>query len=345
MSVRNGPWRRFAVVDVALTTPAPTWPWRRQLPGGGDHWGPLRFLIDQPVDRADAWVVFEALAQPITIACPPDRLIFITGEPPDIGRYHPGFLAQFAQVVTCHDGLDHPNVLRLQQGHPWFVEKSYDALLAMAPMAKDADVCVTISNKAFTPGHRRRLEFVEALKARLGDRLDIYGRGIRDFDSKWSLLSRYRYSIVLENCEQDDWLTEKLPDAWLAYCFPFYSGCPNLGRYVSDGGQEILSMQDFSASIERVVRCLDDADHYQRHLAQVAAVRERYLRELQFFPNAAALVQVAIGQSSRAARPVTLLPNAHFAPRPRRGMRALARQVAVACGIWPAAGREKGRME
>src|SRR5207302_11137215 len=132
-----------------------------------------------------------------TCLCPPERTVLVTGEPDSIGRYHPSFLAQFRFVVTGRRDIHHPRILRMQQGQPWHVEKSFDELLAIEPMVKTRNICAISSDKAFTEGHKRRRAFIGALQGMLGDVVDVYGRGIRDFESKWDVLSMYRYAIVL----------------------------------------------------------------------------------------------------------------------------------------------------
>ncbi len=50
--------------------------------------------------------------------------------------------------------------------------------------AKTNLISFITSNKAFTQGHLDRIEFVEKLKARYGNRIDVFGREYRDFDDK-----------------------------------------------------------------------------------------------------------------------------------------------------------------
>lgn len=300
------------MVEVKLSTPAPNWPWARQTPGSSGCWGDLRFYVDQDIQRADAWVVFESLAAEARAECPPDRVVFVTGEPSSIGCYHPGFLAQFSHVVTGIPGLTHPNVIRRQQGHPWFVEKSFDELIGMEPPEKVSSICLIVSSKSFTPGHRERLAFTQALRSRLD--IDVFGRGIRDFASKWDLLAPYRYAIVLENAQEEHFITEKLPDALLAFCYPFYVGCPNAGDYFPAGSWQPLTFSDVEESVDLIHRCVGDPLHYARVLPAVGQAREHYLRQLQFFPNLQHVLEGVVRDSAQAARPVRLLPNAHFAP-------------------------------
>lgn len=305
-------------MDIKLTTTAPDWPWLRQTPGGKGQWGPFNFMVDRPAESCDAWVVFESLQRPERTFCSPDRLVFVTGEPESIGRYHPGFLAQFKYVVTSRRDIRHPGVINLQQGHPWFVEKSYDDLLTMQPPEKSAGLCAILSDKNFTGGHRERLEFIRALKDGLGDLLDVYGRGIRDFDSKWDLLSRYRYTIALENCEVPDFLTEKLPDAWLAFCYPFYIGCTNTNRYFPIAGFTQLNLNDPRGGVATIRAVIQNETHYPNALDEIVRARDYYLRHQQFFANISTVLQYVLGRPCQDQREVVLRPNTDFGAGERR---------------------------
>ncbi|MFL9879116.1 glycosyltransferase family 10 [Herbaspirillum rhizosphaerae] len=297
------------MIEVKLSTCAPLWPWLRQMPGGQAEWGPFRFHVDSDVRDCDMWVVFESLEKTEIVGCPPERVIFIAGEPDSIGSYQTEFLKQFFYVISGRQDLTHPRQLRIQQGHPWFVERSYDELFSLPPVVKTRDVCVISSDKAFTEGHQQRLAFVEILKQKLGDRLDVYGRGIRGFDSKWDVLAPYRYAIVLENFSGDDFLTEKLPDAWLAYCFPLYFGCTNVGRYFKEGAWQEISLNQPEAAAAAVIELIDDPSNYEQRLPAIISAREHYLNHAQFFANLSNILQSVLSSTSGKCEQVTLHPN------------------------------------
>lgn len=297
------------MINVKLSTCAPLWPWVRQMPGGRAEWGPFRFLIDCDVKDCDAWVVFESLEKTEITECPPERVIFIAGEPDSIGSYQTGFLKQFFYVVSGRKNLVHPRQLRMQQGHPWFVERSYDELLQLSPLVKTRDVCVISSDKAFTEGHKQRLAFVEVLKQKLGDRLHIYGRGIQDFESKWEVLSPYRYAVVLENFSGDDFLTEKLPDAWLAYCFPLYYGCSNVGRYFRDDAWIDIDLSQAEDAASIITKLINNPNDYEERLPAIIYARQQYLDHVQFFANLALILQAVFSSTSNQRQVVSLHPN------------------------------------
>ena len=279
------------MLTVKVTTCAPQWPWARQTPSGLLVWEDISFLVDQEVEDCDAWVVFESLPNTQTTRCPSDRTLLITAEPSSIGAYPHEFVDQFSRVMTSRDDLVHPKIICRQQGHPWFIEKNYDELLSLPPPLKHADICLITSDKLFTQGHRDRLRFALDLKARMGGKVDLWGRGIRDFSSSWDLLSNYRYVIVLENLIAQDWLTEKLPDALLAWCVPIYVGCPNLSDYFPTDGLIEINSLDVDAMVRILENLLSDPLSYESRLPAVKQAREHYLNHLQFFANLAPVIR------------------------------------------------------
>jgi hypothetical protein len=51
-------------------------------------------------------------------------------------------------------------------------------------------------------------------------------------DSKLDALSRYTFSICIENQLLDGWITEKLHDCLRAGCIPIYLGAPDVDRWI-----------------------------------------------------------------------------------------------------------------
>jgi len=99
-------------------------------------------------------------------------------------------------------------------------------------------VSAVVSTKSFLPGHKKRLEFIEAIK----NRIDFYGRGIREIPSKLDALRDYMFNIAIENVSCDDnYFSEKIIDCFLTGTVPVYHGCVHIGEFFDDRG--ILSFQ------------------------------------------------------------------------------------------------------
>jgi len=330
-------------VKMTVNADLAEYPQLRQTPGRRGVWGDCRFLINQDVPGCDWWVVYDDLPRPEQAHCPRRNTLLIVGEPPSVSPVDPHFARQFAAVVTCQQ-VRHPNVIRTQQSLPWFIghrylkgedrwehgtSKDYDALVAMPPVPKTRSLSVISSDKAFTAGHRRRLEFVQHLGRHFGDAIDVYGRGLRDFEDKWDAIAPYRYHVVLENSNYDDYWTEKLSDAVLAEAFPFYSGCPNIADYFPPDSLTPLDLGDFQAACALIERGIRE-DRHASSAAARARAKDLVLNTYNLFPAVSALIRGLVRDRPQevARAPLTLRPQAAFRDGPwNRGRRLLSRAV------------------
>jgi hypothetical protein len=269
----------------------------KQTPGFSACWGDCQFFINEDVDECDYWVVFNhLLKQEEATLCPRANVILLTGEPKTIWQYENKFLQQFEHIITCQRDIKGPGVVYFFQGHPWHVglnhsnpndlglAKSYDELINTQDVPKTKLLSIISSNKQGTAGHRQRYKFALALKDALGDQVDLFGRGINDFNDKWDALAPYKYSIAIENSSYDDYVTEKLFDCYLAHTFPFYYGAPNVDRYFSSESYCQIDINNFDETIYKIREIINNPNHYQEHLNAVVEAKLRYLKHYNLFP-------------------------------------------------------------
>ena len=297
-------------IVVKVTTQHPAWPLARQTPESSARWGRYRFLINEPCERADYWVVCEGLLDTDRVRCPRSNVLLVTWEPPGGIRppYDRAFVTQFAGVLTCHRSIRHPRVQFGQQGHPWFVERSYDELRQAKPAYTTGPKLTMItSDKALTPLQRARVEFTDRLVRRFGGDVVVAGRGFTDIDDKWDFLRSAPYTVVVENAAHPDWLTEKLPDALLACAVPFYCGAPNVASYFESGALECIDVRHADAALDRIEAVLNDPTHLDRAIPHVVEARARYLDQLQLFPMLADWL-AALPNSGQRDEEVVLRP-------------------------------------
>jgi hypothetical protein len=300
------------------------WSISRQIPIA--DFKEIQFLINQPVDSCDAWIIYQGLFRPETTCCPPENVILFTYEPPGLHQYQADFLNQFAKIVTCHRTIQHPGAIYRHQAQPWLaglgrdsqqnlhrsnqVRFSFDDFAAMVPPAKPKSLSVLCSNKVMTEGHRRRLAFVEQLRQALGDTVDIYGYGFQPLSDKWDALAPYKYHIVLENSIVEDYWTEKLADAYLGYCFPIVSGCPNLERYFSQDAYLTIDINQPDVTIAKIRKLLAE-DIYKQKIPSLQEARRQVLYEYNFFAEILSLVQP---QTTYPPQKITLKDENLFLP-------------------------------
>ncbi|MGZ0171056.1 MAG: glycosyltransferase family 10 domain-containing protein [Planctomycetales bacterium] len=284
---------------VLLTTCCPDWPIARQTPGGRGVWEDFEFVVDQSDVTCDAWVAFDNPTSSVAATCVPDNMFFLSAEPPEVRSYGSDFLRQFRWVMTCHD-VKHRGLIAAQQSHPWHVgvdcdnnftaNLNYDSLSKMSAPTKTHLISTVISNKALTPAHRQRLEFVRRLKQRLGDAFHVVGRGHQKIGDKWQAVAPYRFHLALENAQRPHYMTEKISDAFLGSSFPFYFGGAAAADHYPVGSFEPIDIFRADEAIEQICRGMDEQLDIVRR-TQVAQARQAVLNELNIFPTLVRLLR------------------------------------------------------
>lgn len=97
---------------------------------------------------------------------------------------------------------------------------------------KSKIISMISSNKSMCEGHIKRLEWVE----RLGDQVDLYGRGFNEIENKEDGLCDYMFSVVIENADYPSYFTEKIMDCFAAGTIPIYLGTSDIGDYFNTDG-------------------------------------------------------------------------------------------------------------
>jgi hypothetical protein len=261
------------------------WPLFRQSPQCLGEWNGYKFIIDKNLQECDFWIIYtEHGLETETVLCNPENIIFVPGECYSTSpRFSQEFLDQFGMLVTVQRELYHRNTLLLHNANPWFIGKSYDELKAVGVPTKSKLISVISSNKAFTDGHRKRLDFVEKIKLHFGDQLDVFGRGIKDFDNKWDVLADYKYTIAIENDDCDDWVTEKFFDCLYTRTLPFYYGCPNLEKMVDKDTFIRIDINDLEESIKTIEKTIEN-DEFEKRKNLLNREALKSLDTDQFFP-------------------------------------------------------------
>jgi hypothetical protein len=308
------------MLKIKMSNIFPNEPLLRQTPSSSGIWGTCKFYINESIDECDYWVVYDGLMKQEIGICPPENLIFITGEPPDQRTYNKTFLSQFAKVITCHNINAPVNVVRTQQALPWHIGwnklslqsddcLTYDDFKRMRPDSKSKLISVICSSQDRLPGHQRRLFFLNKLRNHFGSRIDIFGRGIRPVDDKLKAIAPYKYHIVLENsCIRDYW-TEKLADTFLGFAFPIYSGCPNIKEYFPAESLEIIDIDNWEKGIAQVERIIS-SNMYNEAFPSMIKAREAVLDKYNLFAMLAEICKPIT--SEKPPKAVTIVPESYF---------------------------------
>lgn len=86
-------------------------------------------------------------------------------------------------------------------------------------VSKENKTSIIASGKNFTEGHRLRHKVIKEIK-----NLDVFGRGYNPIESKEQSLSKYMFSVTIENSKQPGYWTEKIVDCFATKTIPIYWG-------------------------------------------------------------------------------------------------------------------------
>ena len=172
------------------------------------------------------------------------KISLLMAEPHTIhGKYYSllGLIRKrFTYVISSYEAYanKYSNVLTIPVVESW-VDPKYTKL-----KAKKTKTCSLIaSKKRDLIGHRLRHNIASWAKKNQAD-IELLGRGYQPFDHKEDGLLPYHYSIVIENCQEKDYFTEKLLDCFLCNTMPIYWGCPNIEDYFEKTGMVICNTEE-----------------------------------------------------------------------------------------------------
>lgn len=260
--------------------------------------GNCEFIFDPAERHYDWFVAYEDLPRDAgeTLACPPAHTLLITAEPSSIKAYGRVFLRQFAWVLTSQEpwALSHPGAIRQQPGLLAFYEGAAEP--AVAQKSSFSTVC---SNKQQRHTlHHLRYTFTQKLKAAMPE-LEVYGHGVRPMAKKNEALDPYKYHLAVENHLAPHHLTEKLSDAFLGLCLPFYFGAPNAADYYPAESFIPVDLRDFDGTLKIIREAIDNGE-YEKRLPAIREARRLVLEKWGTFPQLARLIEERHGKPCHA---------------------------------------------
>jgi hypothetical protein len=298
--------------------------WSRYFPGEDGRWGSCQFLFDPSATAYDWLVVYDdippgaagrARASVSPVRCPPQRTILVTTEPESIKAYGRAFAAQFGHVLTTQPtwALPHPRRHYRSAVNHWFYGSDGQHRIARrelmrgpAGTGKVPAVSVMASRKRqwFT-NHAQRFAFLQQVQALMPE-LQIFGSGAQPAPDKAVALDRFCYHLAIENHLAPHHITEKLTDAFLGRCLPFYAGAPNAADYFPADSFVPISLSNPRQTVA-VMRSAISSNLWAARRAAIEEARRRVLQSEHLFAVIADLVVRHQGEAvSAAASPVLL---------------------------------------
>lgn len=305
---------------VKFLSRQPVEEWHRYFPDGSFTWKGCTFSFDREARDYDWLVVYDELPPSAgqsqkqaneRLACPRANTLLITTEPASIKCYGWHYTSQFGHVLTTQPAWALPHLQRhfQQAANHWFYgndpsrRMTHERVVA-GPGPKTRMASMVGSSKAQRHTlHYRRFAFMQRVQ-QLMPELDVYGRGFIPLPDKSDALDDYRYHLCVENHIGPHHWTEKLSDAFLGRCLPFYAGAPDAGDDFPEGSFVCINMNDPEGAVALLRQAIAEG-WYEQRLPLIEEARRRILEEYHLFAVIERIVReagaAAVAQGASAA--------------------------------------------
>lgn len=216
-------------------------------------------------------------------SCKPELYKSLYESPKTVGEFDVIF-THSAKLLDKYENAK----LYLGQGVWYGTEIGGGILDPEAYRHKDLGISMVSSNKTILESHRLRISIAKEMKKR--GILDTFGA----FDGGPSIkiadaLSRYRFSIALENEISDYYFTEKILNCFAAMTIPVYAGANRIGEFFNMDGiirfDKYASADDMAKTIsictpayyeEHIDAVIDNYNRVQKLLCMDDYIYEEY---------------------------------------------------------------------
>ena len=130
--------------------------------------------------------------------------------------------------------------------------------------------------------------------------MDWYGRGVNPFGRKYEVLEPYKYHVTIENHIARHHWSEKLADAFLAECLPFYAGDPAVDEIFPKESFIPIPIDDPKEAAAIIKAAIADREYEKRREAVLTAKR-LVLEKYNFW---AQVIEVIESESRQNTTPV-----------------------------------------
>lgn len=302
--------------------------WTRYFPDADGVWGNCHFIFERDETRYDWLVAYDDIpAAPgqtrntacEPLSCPPQNSILVTTEPSSIKAYGKDFAGQFGHILTSQPAwaLPHPQRHFQQAANHWFYGSGSQKWMAREEMLRgptEADKAHTISTiysskRQWHTMHAQRFAFIQRMRELLPE-MDVFGRGATPMDDKADALAPYRYHLAVENHIGPHHITEKLTDAFLGRCLPFYAGAPNTADYFPADSFVPIDIRDPEGAA-RTIHAAISADAWAQRLEAIDEARRRTLEEHHVFAVIARIIEQSASSTPAPAQARSTILSRH----------------------------------
>ena len=277
-------------------------PWFEYAPG----WV---FTQDCGCRDYDWLVVFDEMpVKSEELACPREHTILATWEPVSIKGYSRAYTRQFGHLLTNRppEAEKHPHYFLGRGYYLWFSGRVNYIDTAAAVMPEKTQLVSTVcsSKQMRHTSHFARYRLVERLSRDIPE-FDWYGQGVRPIYRKYDALDAYKYHVAIENHIGAHHWTEKLADAFLSECLPFYAGDPALTEIFPADCYITIPIDDPTEAV-RIVKAAIENGEYEKRREAILEAKRLILTKYNFWHQVIEVIESS-QSSSQLSQPPQLL--------------------------------------
>lgn len=266
-------------------------------------WGErYRFTCDPACRDYDWLCVYDEIADgypgvaggKLRVRCPKSRTMLLTQEPVSLKFYNASYVRQFGTLLTNRppSAENHPGYRKGAGYMVWYTGRSFAAERDRTVSEKTKTLSAVYSAKRMThTQHGNRYRFLELLKREIPG-FDWYGKGVRPIADKFEVLDAYKYHLAFENHMGAGHWTEKLADALVAGCLPFYAGDPTVDEVLPAESFIRIPADDPERALAIVRKAIADGE-YDKRKGAIARARELLLTRYNLFAQIVAAIEAA----------------------------------------------------
>lgn len=233
-----------------------------------------------------------------TLRCPRENTILLTWEPVSVKVYSRAYTRQFAHLLTNRprEAERHPGYFLGRGYYKWFNNRSYEENSAFVVPEKTRLFSAVCSAKQMKhTQHFNRYRLISHL-AKAFPELDWYGHGVKRLGKKYEALDSYKYHVAVENHIGAGHWSEKIADALLCGCLPFYAGDPELGKTLPPESFIPIPIDD-PAEAEAIIRRAIAEGEYEKRREAIDEARKLLLSKYNFWAQVIACIEASASSS------------------------------------------------
>lgn len=231
------------------------------------------------------------------LKCPRERTILATVEPVSIKSYSRSYTRQFGHFLTNRpqEAENHPHYHLGRGYYWWFIGRDRREYENLVLPPKDRLISVVSSSKRMRhTKHASRYGLAAYLSEHFSE-MDWYGHGVRPFEKKYEVLEPYKYHVTIENHIGGHHWSEKLADAFLAECLPFYAGDPAADEVFPKASFIPIPIDDPERAAE-IIKSALAAGEYEKRREAVLEAKKLILTKYNFWAQVISVIEDSAAQ-------------------------------------------------